>query len=1021
MFNQVVAARLNHIAALDRDLHVSDNDIYQIIWSSTIDMLIHVERTALESDHAALNFNYLSGPLSWISLKRDLPSSLRFIDDLARARSQLWQSYRPSVFPAVTTLSPPWPRGLPIQFLLTPSRITLESTDNLTPFISSRAKEVVFLDSDVALCAITDSDEVQEAIGPFVDEYATALKTYVLQVSSATDRQERLSLAWKHALKDLTGDRMTANEAIRFWRSQFAKALPGLSLPDNMDGEEEKMWPTLPEVDELQQTEEWNPMVDQPSRIKSRELSPVPTCIDCMLAAPSSPVLTITTAFRASHQKTIELSPPSGIWDLARFRNPRKLPRPIRDGLVISALLYLDSKKGGTRRILASPFPSGEAAAHYPPLFLDEEFLLRTDLSELDALKVLGFYLDSVPPTLLLDLATACVDELSLANHKASKTILLEHMAFSLVLLLAKCDQPTLAAKFVQNFILNYPNASSWHRQFLQPSFLRRLSPHDTYTFLVSLVESIQSILDEQKLKWEASYTQEEQAGSSTIGNPSQPFIKVTTAKYLAQILDGADFITVDTTVDILSRMFESATHIDVRVEVLRRMSDILSRYSDDEFRTLLVDRLIKVMEFTIPLMGGPDERKRMTDEDWAVAERSNTPPDVGDESPILDILLDDVMSTRTSAKVRQQMMRRVIWPIITQSIETNAKWYKIFAQKHSLGSVEIPHMSYPIRTKLPLKILAKCPEWVPLWLLQLYHRFLITNLRPSPEIRRINEKVLTEPTLRSSNEGQHWLSQYNQGSSAIGASVIVNFLIREWSPSLLEDSSNEDAVQARHVQDIVKDISYELLMIHDQDLYRWIKFTNQLAPPLRTYSQSQDQQAWLTNGRPVVEHLIKLVQNTRSSKAWQDNPDRRPSILPSTFGMTLWLLPYPCLQPSNVTTPARCALFAGELAKQIEQLTITKKPFHREVQELIIAATRPSLEDRFRVGCEIGTLGVEERVMAMADYLRLEMAERLLKDAQQVRDKDLQGTVRKLVQAWRSSRDEEIRRIGLRMVVEGI
>ena len=1044
MFGRVVEVRLKRVAAVSRDLDVSDDDLYRLLWSNTIDMLIHVEKIALEPDHGALNFNYLVGPLGGSgggrninSLKRLLPSSLRFIDNLARARDRLWQAHRPSVFPAVTTLSPPWPRGLPIQSLLNQFRINLESTDNLTPFMTSRAKEIVFLGSNVALCPINDSDEVQEAIGPFVDEYATALKIYVLQACSATDRQDRVDLAWKHALKELTGNRMTTNEATRFWRSQFVRALPESSLPNLMDDEEERMWPTLPKVEDVQQTEEWNPLVDQPARIQSRELSSVRVCIDCMLTAPLNPgpqladvfsrrevvkepvsfsrgIAQLTTAFKASPQKTIEFSQPRGIWNLHRFRNPRKLPRPIREGLVVSALLYLDSKKGGSRRILTFSSPSVDTAAQYPLLFLDEEFLLRNDLSELEALRVLEFYLDSIQPALLLDLATACIDELSVASSKSSKIVSLERITFRLVSLLAKCDQPALAADSIKNLILGNPNASSWHRKLLQPNFLRRLSPHHTRKFLVSLVMSIQTILEQQKLERERPRSRKEQIGILAAGNPSQPFIKVTTVKYLAQILHGADFITADVTVDILSRILESTDHIDVRVEVIQRILDTISSYSNDESQTLFVHRLITVMESTIALVGGPDERKCMTDIDWAAAEQGDTPPDVGEDSPILDMLLASLVLTRTSMKARQDMMRRVIWPIIIQSIETNAKWHEIFARKHSLDSAEVSHVSYPIRTDLPPNMLARYPEWVPLRLLQLYHGFLINNLLPSPDIQRINVKVYAEPMLRSSNEGQHWLSQHQDGSSASSAFAFVGFLTQEWHPSLLEKGVDEEGFQVRHVQDIAEDLSHRLLMIYDQEPYLWGSFIQKLAPPLGPYKRLQDLQPWIANGRPVVERLISLVEKTRSSKSWQDNPDRRPSVLPSNFGMTLWLLPYPCLQPSDMASPTRCALFAEQIVKQIEHLSTSRKPFRKELRELTAAAMRLSLEDRVRVGCEIGALGGEERTVAMADFLRLEVAEQLLEDASHVRDEDLRGLVSKIVKTWKSSGDEEIRRIGL-------
>ena len=461
--------------------------------------------------------------------------------------------------------------------------------------------------------------------------------------------------------------------------------------------------------------------------------------------------------------------------------------------------------------------------------------------------------------------------------------------------------------------------------------------------------------------------------------------------------------------------MFESATHFDVRVEVIERMTRLLSKYSNDPSQAPLVACLMTVMESIVTLVGGPDERKLTTDKDWTIAEQSDTLPEIVDEGLILNMLLANVMSAGTSIEVRRGMMRRVILPVITQSIEMNARWYKIFARKYSLGSVAVPHASYPIRTTLLEDMVARYPEWVPLQLLQLYHRYLVSNFQPSPEIQEINEKVLADPVLRSSNAGAHWQSQYDQGFRPIRASTIVKLLTKEWRPSLLESGIDEDGFQVNHVQNMVQDISYKLLIAADHYPYNWVSFTCDLAPPLETYHRVVDQQAWLANGKPVVERLIRLVSDARASKAWKDSPERRPSVLPSTNELTLWLLPYPCLQAGGMDTATRCTLFTEALVKQIESLSRSSRPFHKHVKELTAAALKLSSEDRIRVGYELGALAGEEEAMAMADFMRLELAEQLLKDASKTRDEGLRDSVKKAVQAWVGSGDEEVRRIGLR------
>jgi hypothetical protein len=269
LYRNVVAARLDKAMKLQQALKISDDELYETLWSDTLDMLIQVERIALQPENEALNFNSTNGPLwynlhSYQAITRPLLSSYRFIDNLARARNRLWQELRPTFHPTAAALPTPWPAGLPIQCLSGPFTVASESAQGYTPFIAARAAAIVFLESSLALSPIPEDPNIRIAIGSFVDSYNTALQIYVLQSSSGQDRAERTARAWAHALHDLTGERMTRKEAFRTWKAQFSQAFASFKLPATDPDLKAEDYPMLPaHADPLENTE-WDPAINQP-------------------------------------------------------------------------------------------------------------------------------------------------------------------------------------------------------------------------------------------------------------------------------------------------------------------------------------------------------------------------------------------------------------------------------------------------------------------------------------------------------------------------------------------------------------------------------------------------------------------------------------------------------------------------------------------------------------------------------------------------------------------------------------
>jgi hypothetical protein len=1007
LYRNVVAARLDKAMKLQQALKISDDELYETLWSDTLNMLIQVERIALQPENEALDFNSLNGPLGYNlyshqTIIRPLVSSYRFIDNLARERNRLWQELRPIFHPTAAVLPPPWSAGLPIQCLLGSLDVASKPAQGNTPFLAARAAAIVFLESSLALSPIPEDSDVRTAIGPFVDSYNTALQIYVLQSSPGQDRAERTARAWAHALRDLTGGRMTWKEAFRTWKAQFLRALASFKLPDLDPDLKAENYPMLPTHTDPLENIEWDPTINQPRKVDSRALSP--TYLDCLLAAEPDGDFKVSAGFEVPDSRTQDYVP-SSIWSLYRFGNMSNIPFAIREGLIVSAMLFLDSKKGGSSRILASPFPS-ELDVRYPPLFLDPEFLLRPELHESSAREILRSFISMVPPALLAGLADATLNVLLSMEDGKPEVASLEHMAYGILSLLLSSDRPQLASHLVLRAIIDRPDASSWHRAVLNVGLARKLPARDAQALLSSFTNLIQLKLEEQ-----ARLAKIPQDGQSS---RPKPIIKVTTVKHLAQILNKADFVPPSFTVDVLSKLLGSISHLDIRVAVVESLLELLGRCTE-ESSTPLAHRALSALETTIPLVGGVSERYLMREEDWLDAERTGVPPAVYDDRevevvpPILSSL---VQWTVRESKWCQEVVNRILLPIVECSRASNARWIKIFSTKHQLA-LNLSDLSiFPIEPLVLSQILNRCLTRVPASVLDLYQQFVLANVAPSREIAAINDKIRGSGDLRASNEGRHWLSLYGHGPAVhnYGGFSLARTLRSKWNATNVSDG-----IHIPQVQRLVFEQAEALLKMSDYSFTHWDSFVSNLQPPIGTYQPSRDKEGWLTNGRRVLERIIERIDSLRTT-AWQQDPYRQPAVLPSTFNLRLWLLSYPCCPSTTASISDKCKVFAEELSAMVDKIVVRGMTYHEDLHHLRNAASSCPQEYQASVACHLGSLPAVPAAIDTVVLLRVELAEMLFQRAKPPHDEEVREAAKDILNSWRESQCEQIRMRGLRI-----
>ena len=180
MFADVVGHRISEAGKLKRALGISHDDLYDLMWTGTLYTLIHTEKVGLIYKHEVLGFNSPNGRLSLDTystrhMEPPLPPSFRFLDDMARARDQLWKEVQPKAHSAAASLDPPWPRGLAILYLIRPYRVAIKSARNYMPFIASRAAMIIMIEQKLALVKPPADEDTKNAIGEMVASYCLAL------------------------------------------------------------------------------------------------------------------------------------------------------------------------------------------------------------------------------------------------------------------------------------------------------------------------------------------------------------------------------------------------------------------------------------------------------------------------------------------------------------------------------------------------------------------------------------------------------------------------------------------------------------------------------------------------------------------------------------------------------------------------------------------------------------------------------------------------------------------------------
>ena len=993
LFGVVTHLRIERSRSVQKSLGLSDDEVYNSLWSDTLNMLLSAERTLLQNERLPAG-SRLSGPLQRggqsFQMGELRGATSRFLDDLARLRNALWEAHRRTTHPAVVVLPLPFTKGLPIQYLV-PFEINSSDRAVNMPFLMSLAESVVFVESRFALQPQPKDQETRAAITEFVDYYPTALKFYVNSQGEA-GKISRIQRAWDYALKELSHKSMEQNEAILFWLAVFRRA--NITEMPQIDYQTpERPGPILPDIDDPSEPAEWDPD-PRPDRWVQESRTLPPTCMDVLLDTAGYNPPDIRSEYQTKESSTVRYVQ-QPFWK--REQDLKSMAPKVREGLIVAALLYINTKYCAQDRILAERFPSA-SDVRYPALFLDDDFLDRKDVGHL-TIFVMGYLRQDVPSTLIRFLCNAMLERLR-NGQKADAALKSETFFMLRTLIIA--DRLDVALELIGHVIVERPEDSSWHRHILTRGLLNGLSPGRAKRFLSDLADKIQTSLQQQAERRNEPQNEQDTLSTSPLG------VKVTTVKLFAQLMSGAKFVDEHFTIDVLLGLFRKSGHLDIRVAIIETLTSTLVETKDESVREKILDAL---ETHAVPIAAAMNERIPMTEEEWKQAEENGVlseayEPGTGTLPPVLDALVQASSKTRSFTDV---MVNRILLPIVRMSAANNQRWMSLFLRLNgfSLQATSLPPL--PVKPDLVATLVQRHVEYMPATLLKLLAEATLLNLQSPEDLKNINKSVRESPTLGSSNAGLHWLFLWDNKSTnalAYGRLIIAQLLSTQFTSKIPGGISHEQVVET------VKQQSEITIMRGDDTFEEQNYLFNQLAPPFRRNEEKWD--LWQQYTSQLVAWIIDKIESLRTPQ-WQRDPNRQPAALQDTYTTKLWLLTYPSM-PWMSDHRDKCDKFAAELSTEVDALANVKGTYHHRFSDLTSAALKAWPADYCYLACKL--VPVDQCTAAepdLANLLRVELADALLRSAEEPKNSNDATQARMLLQDWKSSTSEDIRMKGMR------
>ncbi|KAL7893944.1 hypothetical protein HDV63DRAFT_164055 [Trichoderma sp. SZMC 28014] len=966
LIRKAISWRMNWVNDFQDRCAISDNALFDAVWEPTLNMLKKMISTLLGPVGEKFKETEAYAMVSWrlVSEPETMREpTIRFLNALAVFHDSIWAERRRRDTPAIVTAGEIWPKGLAIQHLSDHFGMTMA----YLPYTRSRIESIIFMDVDKAMASVQVDEETQTAIGEFIDSWREALRLYIhsprvrgSKISASkhnalrVQRQERITKAWKHATVNLSKGRMSLEEAERFWWPIFNDSRINVKT-DELEIDKsanQRLEPSLPDDDEDMHPVEWNPDPDynriaQPEKSKSI----APAYLDILLA--QSPETTAFYPERSPNSSVLDAlkavipakPQPLSFWQSA-YTTGRKLTSRTADAYVTAGILVLNMKYGSDSSLLKAPFPDANNA-RIPAVYLDEEFLEREAANHTQIHTMLANLSSYVPTSLLARLAASVLVSIEKKPEPEKP-----YKVFSQIIrIMLNGINPSLAFPLVQQFVLEYPNASAWHRMLLSPRTLMSFLPSDAKRFFESFTDAILDKLQEQEEK--------KRKESSQSGN-KRSLVKVTTVKMLAQLLRECPVVDSSFAVGLNTRILERATHVDIRISSIKALTEALSAATSPVARQRILDTLFK---HAAPMASSVHEAQPAVD--WDALKPSDLPEVWGDGSgnfsnpPTVDMIL--LAGREIDLQSDQgRMLTELKYLVLDSSAENNTRWTDLFLRTNGFSipdNAQLPPI--PVFPAALNTLLGLMQSEISLKYIDVMKRYTLMKMNPPDWLARINQAVKDDQDLYRSNTGKHW---YNLWSS--DHYTYMNKTLENVSVFLgPKNPDTQDREQSRAFYESLEQFIFELgdTFITEGLSSQYASFLDKISP--------------IGPESPVWRRLVDRI-NTLRTPAWQADPNREPKVLPDTLPLKLKMLNLPkqeLTDPDEAKTAlARCVNGVVEL---LDEFVSSGTPYFERFNKLQkeLGTVEPMAEMAIVLGSEPARRSASE--MTLVDHLRLELA----------------------------------------------
>ncbi|RGP71099.1 hypothetical protein FLONG3_7227 [Fusarium longipes] len=573
-------------------------------------------------------------------------------------------------------------------------------------------------------------------------------------------------------------------------------------------------------------------------------------------------------------------------------------------------------------------------------------------------------------------------------------------------------DQPQLACPFIRDLILDddqEASSSSWHRQLLGPSFLSILPRRDAEGFLRTMGGAIREKMREQNHA--TDLREEEKNPEKKVERSSRKpgaFVKVTTVKMLAQLLQRNLFIDPSSSCEILVGLLSEARHIDIRNVILKSLLDTME---DQGCPSNIRDQIFAALEeYVVPVVSQLNERRGLTESDWAMALEGGPLPVIGQAS-LLDLLIE---RTRL-AKLDKSRLAQLVMGAIERSAANNTRWLNLFMVRNnfSLNANEnLPKL--PVHLVQLSKAFTQLMPYTPKSLYKMVEEATLNNIEPSSGIKAITKAIQEDRELFNSDAGKHWLSQFSSDNVELNRHNIqfvpfnVAVLLQQGSEHR-DSKLNGDGVSRAELQTLVIQCSTRMLVAGQAG--QIVSLVRRLCA--ERLKSRENWETWHANCLPVIETII-LKTKEAQTRQFTEMDERH--MLPNIFTLRMMTLPIPLPD----ATEEEEKTFVEGLYELIENLAGRQNyPYHTDLERLKAEVNNWPLTQSFgRFAIDLATVqgyNLNSKAQpSLVDYLRWEIVGHLLSRANG--PKEAATRVRELLSEWLRFKDEGIRTMGVNL-----